>query len=139
MLCPCCREELIIVEVHGVEVDLCIGGDGLWFDHDELDQLFLRAGVPQELAGLEDRLARLPQTSGAKRRCPRCRARLVHVSLAGAAEGPVLDSCPRGHGLWFDPGELEALADQGFSADVDSLDHVRQFLQQFLHPNDTAS
>jgi len=39
-------------------------------------------------------------------RCPACRAELVVVER----EGVELDWCPFCHGLWFDAGELAALA-----------------------------
>ena len=106
MLCPVCHDPLVILEMDGVEVDVCLNRHGLWFDAQELGQLFDLAGVPEEFHGLESRLERLKK-AGPKRRCPRCNA---VMSAVCAPEAPtlILDECPKDDGLWFDEGELEA-------------------------------
>ena len=108
MKCPVCKLDLIIVEVDGVELDTCLEGHGIWFDADEIRQLFLAADTPESLHGLEDRLtAPPPGDLGPRRRCLRCGKRMDHVAASGPDGPVVLDRCPRGHGLWFDEGELE--------------------------------
>jgi len=130
MLCPVCREELIIVEFEDVELDACPDCRGLWFDAQELHQLFEAAGVPEHLCRLEERLEQLPRAE-ARRRCPRCGGRLVPVRAPSEAQEVILDECPRGHGLWFDHGELNTLLDCLLQED-EALDHVRDYLGQFL-------
>ena len=107
MLCPICHDPLVILEIEHVEVDVCVNKHGLWFDAQELGQLFELAGVPEQCQGLERRLAKLKH-AGKKRRCPRCNAVMTAVH---APEDPslILDECPKDDGLWFDVGELEAL------------------------------
>jgi hypothetical protein len=39
MRCPKCGEELATVELHGVSVDECPGGHGMWLDAGELELL----------------------------------------------------------------------------------------------------
>jgi len=108
MDCPVCEEPLIVVERDDVELDHCPWCRGLWFDAGELELLAERfEGVAgPEVAALQ------PVASDEKvRRCPRCEARMEKVR-AGQAPEVLLDRCPRGHGLWFDHGELGALLGQ---------------------------
>ena len=107
MQCPECREPLVIVESDGVELDLCVSGHGTWFDGQELQLLLASAGAEASVAALSERLEELPD-QGTGRRCPRCHASMRQVGLP-EVDGPVLDRCPRGDGLWFDAGELVAL------------------------------
>jgi len=136
MQCPVCHLDQVIVEFHDVELDLCIDGCGVWFDKDEIRQLFEVAGVPAGLYDLEDRLVFLPRGEyGPERRCPRCRGKMRHVSAPGDTGRVILDRCRRGHGLWFDQGELEAILsvalDESEEGDA-ALDAVRDFLGQFI-------
>jgi Zn-finger nucleic acid-binding protein len=130
MLCPVCREELVIVEFDDVELDACPDCHGLWFDAQELHQLFEAAGVPDHLYSLEERLERLPRAA-ARRRCPRCRGRIVPVRAPSDTKEIILDQCPDGHGLWFDQGELESLLECLLQED-EALDRVRDYLGQFM-------
>ena len=61
MRSPGSGQEMIIVEVNGVELDVCPAGTGVWFDADELRQLFMIVGAPEELLELDQRLERLPK------------------------------------------------------------------------------
>ena len=106
MQCPQCKQPLVIVECDHVELDVCFDGHGIWFDADELRQLFELAGARERDSGMEARFDHLSAHSGPKRRCPRCRGRMRHVEAPGASEGVILDECPKGQGLWFDDGEL---------------------------------
>ena len=126
MRCPDCRDELVILEVDEVELDLCVSGHGTWFDAQELTQLFEAAEVPLDL---EAELAAVPCATG-RRRCPRCHRHLTEVNWKG--EGPVLDRCPQGHGLWFDPGELHALARVSLVGDQPALRQVQEYLRNFF-------
>jgi uncharacterized protein len=142
MRCPDCRLDLVILEVDGVELDFCLDHHGVWFDHDELLQLFARADAPQELLELEARLmepaaatqarrASANRSKGGKRRCPRCAIRLQEVMLG---RGPIIDSCPRGHGLWFDPGEVQQLAQAALDVHSPGFLRVQGYLDHFFHP-----
>ncbi len=143
MQCPVCHTDQLIVEFHDVELDMCVEGCGTWFDADELRQLFEAAGAPDLLHDLEARLEALPLGSeGPVRRCPRCRGRMRHVRTPGASGEVILDRCRRGHGLWFDEGELEEILQletdtlevktDGDDTGNRALAKVREFLGQFV-------
>jgi len=84
MQCPVCKSDQVIVEYLGVELDLCYHGCGLWFDKDELQQLFEAAGAGALLQDLEQRLVCLPRGRyGPERRCPRCGGKMRHVKAPG--------------------------------------------------------
>lgn len=146
MQCPTCHQDQVIVEFGGVELDVCVDGHGVWFDKDELQQLFEAAGVPELLHTLEERLVFLPRGShGPQRRCPRCRAKMRHVAEPGPEGDVILDRCPHGHGLWFDDGELEGILGLRLGDEDAALGRVRGFLGRFgadklTHPSaDTGS
>jgi len=106
--CPVCKEPMIVVEHDRVEVDYCVVCSGLWLDAGEIELLF---GDAQAW----DRLFQSggPAVTDEKvRACPACSKNMEkHVV---ASDSPVTyDRCPRGDGLWFDQGELEALLRHG--------------------------
>ncbi|MDJ0521769.1 MAG: zf-TFIIB domain-containing protein [Planctomycetota bacterium] len=132
MQCPVCKLDQVIVEYEGVELDLCIDGHGIWFDNDELRQLFDVAGVPEMLHDLEERLTFLPRgRHGPERRCPRCRGKMRKVSAPGGSGDVILDRCRRGHGLWFDKGELEEILSLELQEGDEALSNMRHFLGEF--------
>jgi len=104
MICPACREEMIVVEYRKIEVDICMFCRGIWFDANELELLLGTLHLPPE------HLFRKPDAKleEAARKCPYCRRKMEKV-LAGPGKGEVIDRCGRGHGLWFDGGELDAV------------------------------
>lgn len=135
MLCPVCNDPLVIVEWDGIELDVCIHGHGLWFDTQELKQLFRRAAVPETLSRLERDLLRLPEDgTRSKRRCPRCGAAMRHVKGPGDGHPVILDQCPEGHGLWFDEGELEEVVHAHLGNDPELRD-VKEYLLSFVRPS----
>lgn len=96
---------MILLEYEGVEIDYCPETGAIWLDAGELEQIGHLAGAdPARLA----QAIREGQPKGrGEKRCPRCRKRLERIAVSETLE---LDRCPRGHGLWFDRGELRALA-----------------------------
>lgn len=112
-VCPRCDRALVVLSWRDMDVDVCPGCRGVWLDQGELEELFERTG-----ARMDDPLLEVLKAEGhrsASRRphlCPRCDARLREVPVpCGDDPRPALhiDRCPRGHGLWFDSGELHAL------------------------------
>ena len=109
MLCPVCRTDMFVLEFERVEVDYCHGCAGVWLDSGELELIGERAGAlgSELLAALDQQRGKYPKRHGA-RKCPICRRRLLLARMPGENAVEV-DQCPRGDGLWFDRGELDAL------------------------------
>ncbi len=99
MKCPVCKVPMYAAEYEQIELDLCAGCEGVWFDADELE-LLLGDGDPVALADAE--------VEEDDRGCPRCRKNMQKANI-GPDTGVVIDVCPEGCGLWFDKGELPAL------------------------------
>jgi len=104
MICPACHEEMMVVEYKQIELDVCAVCKGVWFDADELELLLGSLQLPAE------RLVRpLTEKSDEEvRKCPYCRRKMEKV-LMGMGDGEVIDRCKKGHGLWFDGGELDTV------------------------------
>ncbi len=104
MICPACREEMIVVEYNKIELDVCVQCDGVWFDAEELGLLL----ETLHLRGDELGLAPAKKTAEKARKCPYCRKRMDKVMI-GPGEEVMIDQCTKGHGLWFDGGELDGI------------------------------
>jgi len=138
MRCPVCKSPLMVVEWRQIELDHCPRCQGTWFDAGELD-LLLR-GIDLEVeSGLRDLLARPEAETDEKRvKCPRCRHKMRKVrataraqaggDAGAAAPGPLLDVCARGDGIWFDRGEVSALAAALSRAGSAATAHVGGYL-----------
>lgn len=98
--CPDCQKPLVALEYRAVEVDWCPACRGAWLDRGELG-LLLHSDPAAEPA-----LA--VRTGGAsQRRCPRCEGLMREAEIDRT--GVVVDTCPHGHGLWFEAGEIRAV------------------------------
>ncbi len=104
MICPACRDEMIVVEYKKIELDICVSCRGVWFDADELGLLLDSLDLATDEIGrvLTEKVAEKA------RKCPHCRSKMEKVAM-GADEGVVVDKCKKGHGLWFDGGELDTV------------------------------
>jgi Zn-finger nucleic acid-binding protein len=94
---------MVVFEFEGIEVDHCLECGGTWLDAGELEQIGEIAGVPG------GRMTEVLEGGGGgkhgKRKCVRCSTKLRIIDVKGIE----LDRCPRGHGLWFDSGEMRRL------------------------------
>ena len=102
MICPACRQEMIVVEYKKIELDVCAFCRGLWFDAEELGLLLGSLKLPADELGR----SLTAKTREAARKCPYCRSKM-EKTLMGLGEGVTIDRCKKGHGLWFDGGELD--------------------------------
>ena len=107
MICPACRQPMIVVEYKQIELDFCPNCHGSWFDRDEL-ALMLESVTGREESPFIQNLLTLPAVSVAerKRKCPICGTRMKKL-LIGHQAGVLLDACEKGDGLWFDGGEVD--------------------------------
>ncbi len=103
MKCPVCKTDMIILELEQVETDYCTFCKGIWLDAGELELLLEGAAAKDELL---KSLHPATNCREAPRSCPRCNKKMNKVFM-GNNEEVLLDSCRKGHGLWFDAGELQ--------------------------------
>lgn len=110
MDCPLCKSAMIILELQQVEVDHCTDCGGIWLDAGELELLF--ADV-QQAKQLVSSFHHEPGVKEKVRSCPICLKKMQKIH-AGSKDKPVIiDRCPKGHGLWFDRGELPQVLAKG--------------------------
>ena len=123
-MCPVCREPMVVFELDGVEIDRCLKCKGTWLDAGEIDQLARLEGGRSDRMSAE--IASAPAGTKGERRCIRCSARMI-VARVRQVE---IDRCPRGHGVWFDRDEIEALISAFRAEDATGM---ARFLGEF-HP-----
>jgi Zn-finger nucleic acid-binding protein len=131
MVCPVCEKDMLVLEFELLEVDHCAECGGVWLDSGELALIGQRANSKGGQAGAlhGDLLAALESAQGEpdparpKRRCPVCRKRLL--SARTAARNIQVEKCPRGDGLWFEAGSLQAFIQ---AAGADSGNTLARFL-----------
>jgi Zn-finger nucleic acid-binding protein len=111
MICPTCREVMIVVEQDKIELDHCLSCHGVWFDAGELELVLEKMKLDGGALSLA-RVTGLPEarTSEKKRRCPVCGQRMKKAHIGRPAV--LIDVCPRGDGLWFDGGEVRQVIKQ---------------------------
>jgi Zn-finger nucleic acid-binding protein len=112
MICPTCREVMIVVEQDKIELDHCTKCAGVWFDAGELELMLERMGRDSSALSLAH-IAELPdaETKEKKRRCPVCGRKMKKRRVGGEA-GVLIDVCLWGDGLWFDGGEVRQIIEQ---------------------------
>ena len=115
MVCPVCEKEMLVLEFELLEIDHCAECGGVWLDSGELALIGQRArtGGGQASALHGELLTALesgqgePDSTRPKRRCPVCRKRLLRARTTGRSIH--VGKCPRGDGLWFEAGSLQAV------------------------------
>lgn len=104
MNCPACKETLVILELHGIEIDYCTQCFGIWLDAGELE---LMIDDETERAKLVQSLEIIRNVKEKKLRCPVCRKKMEKVKHSQV--DIIADKCVKNHGIWFDRGELEEI------------------------------
>jgi Zn-finger nucleic acid-binding protein len=102
---------MVVLEYERLELDYCASCRGVWVDAGEIELLY---GDEQACEAFLNAGGVVGKS--ANRRCPQCGTRMEERKTGGAR--PVAyDRCPRGHGLWFDRGELAAVLSLGHPRD----------------------
>jgi len=109
MICPVCKEPLIILELHEIEIDYCPSCSGIWLDAGELE-LLLEDQVEREKIISSFHLD--PDHPERPYRCPICRKKMDKVYVGDKKE-LLIDKCPYNDGIWFDKGELKDVLELG--------------------------
>jgi len=105
MKCVACQQPMIVLELDRIEIDYCLDCRGVWLDAGELELLLENK---DEVAEVLKTAADAGQPGGSGRKCPICLKRMEEVAI-GTAPVIHIDRCRRGHGLWFDRGELKEI------------------------------
>jgi Zn-finger nucleic acid-binding protein len=130
MICPACRNPMIVIEYKQIELDYCPNCKGVWFDAGELELTLERAKVkPNGAAGKSVLALTEAVTDEKKRRCPICRKNM-RKEYIGSEPKILIDACPTGQGLWFDGGEVDALISQLSKGERGTEKHVVDFLKE---------
>jgi Zn-finger nucleic acid-binding protein len=143
MICPVCKNDMIVVEYRNIELDYCNNCKGVWFDSGELELLLKSQGFEESKAFFDDMLKSPEATSSERRRkCPIC-GRTMNKTAVGEQSKILIDVCRDEHGLWFDWGEvaqlIKHLAGEG-PPKGDSSAQVIGFLEEvFKAPQQTGS
>lgn len=107
--CPRCQEKMRIVKINDVNIDLCEGCEGIWFDNDELQELLKMGESSASQSSLapsfdaEFERTETPGISGLK--CPRCNGELFRYNYM-ISSGIIIDGCEKGCGIFMDDGEI---------------------------------
>ena len=109
MDCPVCKNAMITLELAEVEIDHCIDCGGIWLDAGELELLL---DNPAEAEKMLNSFKTLPDCPEQKRPCPICYKKMLKIRVGTSPPELLIDKCSKGHGLWFDKGELENIFDK---------------------------
>ena len=127
MNCPSCNHPLVILELNQIEIDYCMNCYGIWLDDGELELLLQDS---EEKTKLLNSFV-VDKNSGEKPvRCPICRKKMDKV-LCGTENKITLDKCKKQHGIWFNEGELERVAEMGGLDENDKI--VLLLKEMFSH------
>lgn len=129
MDCPVCQESMVVIEYDEIELDYCVGCMGVWFDAGEIELLLDKAGLP-----VPGGIPFTPPEKAVrelKRPCPICGKVMEKVVPPGG--NVILDRCVKGHGIWFDSGEIaEAIKESSGAAGEMIVNILRGFLGKAL-------
>jgi len=126
MDCPVCENAMITLELADVEIDYCTDCGGIWLDAGELELLL---DDPEKSTRLINSFKVDPRCTEKPHRCPICNKKMQKIIVG--TEKPVLliDRCGKGHGLWFDRGELKEICDR---AQLDADSKIQRLLVEMF-------
>lgn len=131
MICPVCKNSMLVIERDRIELDHCTECGGIWFDSGELELLLSGLGVAGADTFLKGILGRPEaKTDEHLRHCPIC-SRKMKKTVIGTSSKVMVDACRRGDGLWLDGGELDTLLGQVGTTSTNGADGGRK-LSAFL-------
>ncbi|MBN1367223.1 MAG: zf-TFIIB domain-containing protein [Dehalococcoidales bacterium] len=128
MICPACKNDMIVVEYQRIELDFCPQCRGVWFDSGELELMLKSAKFDEASLNEISRLAEV-QTTEKTRKCPICRQTMAKNTI-GRKSPVLIDVCPRNDGLFFDGGEVHQLITQLPASELGKENPVIDFLSE---------
>jgi len=119
---------MITLELDTVEIDYCTDCGGIWLDSGELEMLL---GERDKAEALIASFAIDSESTEKPRKCPICDKKMNKVVVGRTAPRLLIDKCRKGHGLWFDKGELQDIFDR---AELDADNKIQKLLtDMFSH------
>lgn len=132
MICPSCKNPMLVVEYQQIELDYCGSCQGVWFDAGELDLMLDAAGMGETQKTL-DALLQSPEASTHEKKfkCPICNHNMKKINI-GDTDQVIIDTCLREDGVWFDGGEVDHLMKYliGKSSDIPGASKVFSFIKE---------
>jgi len=110
MDCPACKKPMITLQLGDVEIDHCLSCKGIWLDSGELEMLLDDSDQAKKLL---ESFSPAKKTSEEPRKCPICLKKMQKIIVGPDNSTLLIDSCKKGHGLWFDKGELQDVLKMG--------------------------
>jgi len=101
MKCPACANDMVMIEVHSIEIDRCPHCGGIVLDKGETESID-SLGLAQIIEG-GAQATHLHRPTPAT--CHECKRTMIELKGAGDVEYDWCDGCER---LFFDRGELSA-------------------------------
>ena len=101
--CPNCGDAMLAQALAGrqgpVEIDLCYGCQGIWFDKMESPAL-ADASVIELFKRIHEHRDEPRRPMGARTQCPRCRSQLAHTKDVQRGNPIEYERCPDGDGRY---------------------------------------
>ncbi|MBT8352147.1 MAG: zf-TFIIB domain-containing protein [Deltaproteobacteria bacterium] len=115
MNCPVCHIELKNSHISGIDLDICIKCEGIWFDRGELQPIInnlLSSDIVENIP-LQEALRKKPipisEEQNRNLLCPHCKKHLDLINYSFDSN-VFVDKCSLCNGIWTDKGELLAIA-----------------------------
>jgi len=105
MICPVCKDPMIVLELDQIEIDFCSSCEGIWLDSGELELLLETEEDKSRLSSM------LIEDNSVKEKsygCPICGKKMNKVFVSEERK-ILIDKCKKNHGLWLDKGELKSV------------------------------
>jgi Zn-finger nucleic acid-binding protein len=109
MICPVCKEPLVVLELDQIEIDYCTSCEAIWLDAGELELLLETDEDRNKLINL------FKEAEDVKEKnydCPICGKSMKKYEI-GEKGKVVVDKCKKNHGIWFEKGELQKVVELG--------------------------
>jgi Zn-finger nucleic acid-binding protein len=126
MDCPVCNNAMITLELSNIEIDHCVNCGGIWLDSGELEMLL---GNPPLAKQLAESFEKDTNSNENPRVCPICDVKMDKIVMGKTNSTLLIDRCPKGHGLWFDKGELKNIFDK---AHLDGENKIQKLLTEMF-------
>lgn len=110
MDCPSCKTNLALRQYEKINIDQCPQCWGVWLDQGELQPILSARDIHFSPVSIEETIkdahTRISKSdTDIQLMCPKC-SRLMHSLNYSYSSGVIINTCPDGHGIWFDKDEL---------------------------------